>query len=106
LKAAQATQPPASTITQAPAIEPSTTFMSIPFRVDEVCFFDPGLDESYEGDMLTIGKDLWFRDVFLFSDRLDDIAIAKANAVRSNWKSCLRGAAITWYQSEWDGYDT
>jgi hypothetical protein len=110
LEAAQVTQPPASTITQAPAIapavEPSTTFMSIPFQADEVSFFDPGLDESYEGDMLTIGKDLWFRDVFLFSDRLNDIAIAKADAVRSNWTSCLRGAAITWYQSEWDGYDT
>jgi hypothetical protein len=55
--------------------------------------------------MVIIGKDLWFRDVFLFSDRLKDVAIARSGAVRSNWTSCLRGTALTWYQSEWDGYD-
>ena len=44
--------------------------------------------------------------MFLFSDRLNDIVIEMADGVRSNWTSCLRGAAITWYQSEWDGYDT
>jgi hypothetical protein len=45
--------------------------------------------------MVTIGKDLWFRDVFLFIDRLKDIAITKADAVRTNWTACLRGTTLT-----------
>lgn len=33
--------------------------------------FDPDLDESHgDRDMVTIGKDLWFRDVFLVTDGL------------------------------------
>lgn len=39
-----------------PAIEPSASFESIPFRADEVGYFDPDLDA--EGDMVTVGKDL------------------------------------------------
>jgi uncharacterized membrane protein len=30
---------------------------------------------SHTKGIVTIGKDLWFRDVFLFTDRLKDIAI-------------------------------
>jgi hypothetical protein len=66
-----------------PTFEPSASFKSIPFRADEVGYFDPDLDADAEGDMVTIGKDLWFRDVFLFTDRLKDIAVTK-EAVRSN----------------------
>ena len=58
---------------------------------------------SHTKGIVTIGKDLWFRDVFLFTDRLKDIAITKD--VRTNWTACFRGIALTWYQSEWDGYD-
>jgi hypothetical protein len=109
LKAAQVTQPPAPApaITPAvtPAIEPSASFKSIPFRADEVGYFDPDLDAD-DGDMVTIGKDLWFRDVFLFTDRLKDVAVIKADAIRSNWTSCLRGTALSWYQDEWEAYDT
>jgi hypothetical protein len=39
-----------------PAIEPSASFESIPYRADEVGYFDPDLDA--EGDMVTVGKDL------------------------------------------------
>jgi hypothetical protein len=67
-----------------------------------VGYFEPDLDS--DGDMVTVGKDLWFRDVFLFTDRLKDIAITKD--VRTNRTAFLRGTALTWYQSEWDGYDT
>ena len=43
----------------------------IPFRADEAGSFDPDLDESHgDRDMVTIGKDLWFRDVFLFTGGL------------------------------------
>jgi hypothetical protein len=106
LKAAQVIQPPAPAPAVTPAIEPPFT-KSIPFRADEVGYFDPDLDETQgEGDMVTIGKDLWFRDVFLFTDRLKDVAVTKADAVRGNWTSCLRGTALSWYQDEWASYDT
>jgi hypothetical protein len=87
-----------------PAIEPFTTIKSIPFRADEVGYFDPDLDA--EGYIVTVGKDLWFRDVFLFRDRLKDVAVTKADVVRTNWTACLRGTTLIWYQDEWDAYDT
>jgi hypothetical protein len=50
-----------------------------------VGYFDPDLDESHgDRDIVIIGKDLWFRDVFLFTDRLKDVAITKADIVRTN----------------------
>ena len=97
---------PAIVPTIIPTIEPSfTTVKPILFRADEVGYFDPDLDAD-EGDMVTIGKDLWFRDVFLFTDRLKDIATTKADAVQANWTACLRGTALSWYQDEWEAYDT
>jgi hypothetical protein len=86
------TQVPAITPAVTPAIEPSvTTIRSITFRADEVGYFDPDLDS--DRDMVTIGKDLWFRDVFLFTNRLKDTAITKD--VRTNRTACLRGTALT-----------
>ena len=78
-------------------IKPSfTTVKSMPFRADEVDYFNPNLDETQgEGDIVTISKDLWFRDVFLFTDRLKDVANTKADAIRSNWTSYLRGTALS-----------
>jgi hypothetical protein len=92
-QAAQATQAPAPALAPAivptivpvittPAIEPSASFKSIPFRADEVGYFDPDLDA--EGDMVTVGKDIWFKDVFLFTDRLKDVAVTKGDVVRTN----------------------
>jgi hypothetical protein len=103
LRAAQVIQPPAPAPAIVPAIvpavtpafEPSASFKSIPFRADEVGYFDPDLDANAEGDMVTVGKDLWFRDVFLFTDRLKDIATTKADVVRANWTACLRGTALS-----------
>jgi hypothetical protein len=75
---------PAIVPTIIPTIEPSfTTVKLILFRADEVGYFDPDLDAD-EGDMVTIGKDLWFRDVFLFTDRLKDIVTIKVDVVQAN----------------------
>jgi hypothetical protein len=94
-QAAQATQAPAPApalapaivptiipVITTPAIKPSASFKSIPFRADEVGYFDPDLDA--EGDMVTVGKDIWFKDVFLFTDRLKDVAVTKGDVVRTN----------------------
>jgi hypothetical protein len=79
-----------------PAIDPSpTTFPSIRFRADIVCYFDPDLDTDGDRDMVTIRKDLCIRDVFLFTNRLKDIYLTKADPFQSNWPSCLRGTALS-----------
>jgi hypothetical protein len=49
-----------------------------------VGYFDPDLDANAKGDMVIIRKDLWFRDVFLFTDRLKDVVVIKVDVVRSN----------------------
>jgi hypothetical protein len=99
------------TVSQVPKIAPAViTETPFPRTSNRFYFeptksvFDPDLDESHEGYIVTIGKDLWFRDVFLFTGRLKDIGITKD--VRTNWTACFRGIALTWYQSEWDGYNT
>jgi hypothetical protein len=33
--------------------------------------------------------------MFLFTDRLKDIATTKADAVQANWTACLRGTTLT-----------
>jgi hypothetical protein len=69
-----------------PAIEPFTK--SIPFRADEVGHLGSDLDEPNHTGMeiwSQFGKDLWFRDMFLFTARLKDIAVTK-EAVRINWQ--------------------
>jgi hypothetical protein len=92
--------PPAPAPIVTPIINPSTSFKSTPFRADKVGYFDPDLDTNTKGDMVIISKDLWFRDVFLFTDRLKDIVTTKADVVRANWIACLRGTTLSWYQDE------
>jgi len=72
------------------------------WRADEVGFFFPDLHYSYgTTDIVTIGKDSFYRNTTVFLDRLDDIVRLKgAEMVRSNLPTCLRGAALQWYTTE------
>ena len=65
-------------------------------------YFDPHLDKSYgEGEIVTVGKDLYFRSVILFVERIKDLATVKGDAlVRTNLNTSLRGAALKWYTAE------
>ena len=55
------------------------------------------LDKSYgEGEVVTVGKDVYYRSVILFVERIKDLASVKGTTlVRSNVNTCLRGAALT-----------
>ena len=65
-------------------------------------YFDPLLDKVYrEGDIVTAGKDLYYRDVILYCERIKDLTTIKGTAViRTNLNTCLRGSALIWYISE------
>jgi hypothetical protein len=72
------------------------------WRAEEVGFFFPDVHSSYgTSDILTIGKDSFYRNATVFLDRLDDIVkLRGGDIVRSNIPSCLRGAALQWYTTE------
>lgn len=65
-------------------------------------YFDPHLDKSYgEGEIVIVGKDLYFRNAILFVERVRDVATVKGDAtVRTNLNTALRGAALKWYTAE------
>ena len=60
------------------------------------------LNKSYgKGEVVTVGKDVYYRLVILFIERIKDLASVKgAILVRSNINTCLRGTALTWYTAE------
>ena len=60
------------------------------------------LDKSYgKGKVVTVGKDVYYRSVILFIERIKDLASVKgAILVRSNINTYLRGIALTWYTAE------
>ena len=66
------------------------------WRADEVGFFFPDLHSSYgASEIVTIGKDSFYRNASVFLDRLDDIVrLRGAEVVRNNIPTCLRGAAL------------
>ena len=72
------------------------------WNATDLGYFDPHLDKSYgEGEIVTVGKDLYFRSVILFIERIKDIAAVKGDAlVRTNLNTSLRGAALKWYTAE------
>ena len=72
------------------------------WQAADLGYFDPMLDKSYgEGEVVTVGKDVYYRSVILFVERIKDLASVKgATLVRSNVNTCLRGAALTWYTAE------
>jgi hypothetical protein len=66
------------------------------WRADEVGFFFPDLHPSYgSADIITIGKDSFYRNASVFLSRLDDIVKLKGGEiVRNNVPTCLHGTAL------------
>ena len=60
------------------------------------------LDKSYgKGKVITVGKDVYYRSVILFIERIKDLVSVKdAILVRSNINTYLRGTALTQYTVE------
>lgn len=65
-------------------------------------YFDLYLERFYsEGEIVTIGKDLYFKSVILFIERVRDLVIIKGNTlIRTNLNTYLRNATLRWYTVE------
>ena len=72
------------------------------WRPEDIGYFDPKLPDSYgTGPMVRDGKDIWYRNVHLFIERIKDLVNTKGeDTVRTNLNTCLRGHAMMWYTSE------
>ena len=74
------------------------------FKYEDIGLFDPdktSKTEKDEGGILQIGRDLYFTDVLLFTEKIRDMAMSRgAEPVRTLIPSCLRGSASLWYNSE------
>jgi hypothetical protein len=60
------------------------------------------LEDSYSlGDFVNIGRDVFYRNVEAFINRVHDVAANKSEAlIAQNLLTYLRGPAQTWYISE------
>ena len=72
------------------------------WNATELGYFDPYLDKSYgEGEIITVKKNMYYRSVILFVERIHDLATVKGEAiVRTNINTYFRGSALAWYTSE------
>lgn len=70
----------------------------------DIGFFDPHFNGRLVDTAEAIehsGKDTYYRDVFVFLDRIKDYAETRSpELVRQNLSSCLRGTALAWYTTE------
>ena len=70
-------------------------------RAEEVGYFDP--EYTTEGAshtaVVNAGKHVYYRDVYVFVDRLKDLAVQNKD-VKNVIVSCLRGSALMWYSME------
>ncbi|MCJ1224180.1 hypothetical protein MMC12_000824 [Toensbergia leucococca] len=69
------------------------------FRASDIGYFHPGLEVSKEypaGDIVNVGKDLYYRDVLLFVQQVKHVASIKKI---ENLSLCLQGSAMQWFAS-------
>lgn len=67
-------------------------------RAEEVGYFDPEYQDAATGPVVNAGKYIYYRDVFIFVDRLKDLAARQD--VKHVISSCFRGTALMWYSME------
>ena len=119
------TSPPAPTPTPAPAppaapaAPPAPPAPSPPeawhpykrmVKAEDVGYFDPGFQASEQehgkttpGPVVNAGKHAYYLDIFVFVDRLNELARKYGPAaVQDAIPSCLRGSALTWWTVEVD----
>ena len=75
-------------------------------KAEDIGFFDPEyhVDNSESGTsiIVTSGRYTFYRDVYIFTDRLKHLAAVRNNAdsVRDLIPECLKGSALVWHSAE------
>ena len=70
-------------------------------RAEEVGYFDPEhQQEQGNGPVVNAGKHVFYRDVYIFVDRLKDLAATRPNDVKRVITACFRGSVLMWYSAE------
>lgn len=67
-------------------------------------YFDPHFDRAHgEGEIVSLGKEVYYQNLVLFVQRIQSIVIFKGAAlVKANIATSIRGSALEWYTSELD----
>ncbi len=70
-------------------------------------YFDPHLDRAHgEGEIVSVGKDVYYRNVVLFVQHLQSLVTFRGAAlIKANIATSLRGSALEWYTSELSDFD-
>ena len=70
-------------------------------------YFDPHLDRAHgEGEIVSVGKDVYYRNVVLFVQRLQSLVTFRGAAlVKANIATSLQSSALEWYTSELSDFD-
>ena len=73
----------------------------------ELGYFDPHLDRAHgEVEIVLVGKDIYYRNVVLFVQRLQSLVTFRGAAfVKANIAISLQGSALEWYTSELSNFD-
>ena len=73
-------------------------------RAEEVGYFDPEYQQEHgssNGPVVNAGKHVFYKDVYIFTNRLQDLAVQRGEAdTKAVLSSCLRGSALMWYSME------
>ena len=84
--------------------KPESTPVAKTTKASDIGFFDPEHQDGVSlGAVATAGKHVIYRDVYVFVDRLKDLANTKPHtylSVKNTISSCLRGSALMWYTNE------
>ena len=89
--------------TAQPTPQTSIASLNLPtyIRPEEVGYFDPDYqsEQGTSSPIVSVGKYVWFRDVYMYVTRLKDF-VALGKDIKSVITSCLRGSALMWYLME------
>lgn len=84
--------------------EDTATTANTSLRAEEVGYFDPEFQQEHgntHGPVVNAGKYVYYRDVYIFVDRLKDLANRKPpDQVKDVITECMRGSALIWYSTE------
>ena len=95
----------------APSQTPTQSLPALPvtnashLRAEEVGYFDPEYQQDHgsssNGPVVNVGKHVFYKDVYICTNRFKDLAVQRGEAdTKTVVSSCLRGTALMWYSME------